>query len=1035
MAGDIEITFGEGWPGPEAGNTVVYARNTDGSQGAAKTSVNTRTGASTPLPKSTTSTKTSTTSTRTPTKTTVPAFDMVDDKLVYNPDNTLGVSNDKNIPINPRYVPVARVQQDFSVPKFETVKVTRTFEEIDADIAAKNLDKYKTTTEGPYVQEDGSVQAGETRYDLVSYLRENPNAEAVNVLRKEGFKDDDIDKAKIEAAKPISQEQFTDEYLKKNYPDKDYTLESLKSRKQMDGESNPVYYKRLAEQDKLLSKVTDAYVDKYGKGALIGTGAARVGEFLFAPARALRPEVTVGDISKEEWVIGGAQVALLVVSPVAGKVLGGVAGQVVSKGVQTAAGGVFAADTARNWDKMNNTERAVSLAFDALIIGTALPKYSTITKGAKNIDQAYTRWTGQPAEAGNFRVDPTPAKNIINAVELRGDPLPATLKAKLNESVTRVQLAGNEALTTGKYAKFIDEVKNMEAYANEIKNPYARQEYLNQIRKIAANPKGSLKLAEEVSKGKQGPVEKVVEKNNKFLDDLNEATKKWDEPKPKKTPSNEAIKMSELDKVEGTYKQPTQREPKNMSLEEKLNQQATSDRMAKLIEKAPRQLREQYYKALEKGGAEREEAIKDMREYLEDKYGKKELENYLESGDWEGSAKKPYEPPESGKGGSSERGGTTTKEKVKTETLTEEEKKSLQKIKEKVKNTLTQEEKEALNRIKQNIEQLKKEQQIKFQESLKIREDLKKAIKEREDLKSKYKEEIKTEKSTKTTTENKPKKEFKLEEKRDLETKLEENLLLETQLQQQLQTSLKNQTALQTKLKELTRLAEQTRIVFNTKLQEQTEIANQTKPDTQTNPKTSTKPEPKPGTKPNPGVKPEPQPQPKPQPKTEPRTEPKPKTVPRVNSGNKVSPPPKPEAEIKNESKKVKVKAGTIVWEQGKLGRGDKQKEVVKVLEPPYDKVETLVGRDPVGYVDTGDTPKETIQAVGGNVKSNVSVPMGVTTAHAKANSREITFTSRAKALTDKAPSLSARLRSISRSERIPGGRSLRITPRTPRLR
>lgn len=66
---------------------------------------------------------------------------------------------------------------------------------------------------------------------------------------------------------------------------------------------------------------------------------------------------------------------------------------------------------------------------------------------------------------------------------------------------------------------------------------------------------------------------------------------------------------------------------------------------------------------------------------------------------------------------------------------------------------------------------------------------------------------------------------------------------------------------------------------------------------------------------------------------------------------------------------------------------------VYKYAEPPDYKVKTSVGKPPRGYRDTGDTPKTTIQTIGGRVKRSVTVNMGVTTAHADPDSKEIKFT------------------------------------------
>ena len=90
----------------------------------------------------------------------------------------------------------------------------------------------------------------------------------------------------------------------------------------------------------------------------------------------------------------------------------------------------------------------------------------------------------------------------------------------------------------------------------------------------------------------------------------------------------------------------------------------------------------------------------------------------------------------------------------------------------------------------------------------------------------------------------------------------------------------------------------------------------------------------------------------------------------------------------KREAKRIKP--GSLAWEQGRLSSG----EVVKYAEPPKYDVKTMVGKYPAGYIDTGDTPRSTIQVIGGPVKRHVDKSSGIVTAHAEPDSRKITFTS-----------------------------------------
>lgn len=91
----------------------------------------------------------------------------------------------------------------------------------------------------------------------------------------------------------------------------------------------------------------------------------------------------------------------------------------------------------------------------------------------------------------------------------------------------------------------------------------------------------------------------------------------------------------------------------------------------------------------------------------------------------------------------------------------------------------------------------------------------------------------------------------------------------------------------------------------------------------------------------------------------------------------------------KNKAEKVVLKKGSFAYEQGALKAG----EVVKYGEPPDYKVKIMVGKYPAGYQDTGDTPRETIQTIGGPVTKDLDINTGVTTAHLRANATKITFT------------------------------------------
>jgi hypothetical protein len=170
-------------------------------------------------------------------------------------------------------------------------------------------------------------------YDLVGYLRDGGGT--TEKLRIAGFKPEDIKVIEIEAKRIPSQEEFINTYAKKNYG---LTRDELMSRKQGQDEKNSVYNDRMQENDVILSKATEAYADKYGVGAVLSTGAARVGELVVGPAaRAFRPEVTAKDIKAWEWALTGAFVALAAVPAVRGVAAGVRSGLTTGQAVKSIA--------------------------------------------------------------------------------------------------------------------------------------------------------------------------------------------------------------------------------------------------------------------------------------------------------------------------------------------------------------------------------------------------------------------------------------------------------------------------------------------------------------------------------------------------------------------------------------------------------------------------------------------------------------------------------------------------------------------------
>ena len=204
-----------------------------------------------------------------------------------------------------------------------------------------------------------------------------------------------------------------------------------------------------------INEARDFYVKKYGNNAKLLSGIGDITQKIFAPSRAIKPEVTLKDISGTEWITGAAQVALFVVTPVVASAVKGLAGTVISKTVQMASGGVFLKDTIDNWQNMTIYEKALSVAMDTLIIGSAMPSTKTVKSLGKYVNEDIK------ATVKEFKLNPEkgsigkPVDNVIKAIEARGDILPVELKAKFENALSKVQVEGQKAIITKNYDSYI----------------------------------------------------------------------------------------------------------------------------------------------------------------------------------------------------------------------------------------------------------------------------------------------------------------------------------------------------------------------------------------------------------------------------------------------------------------------------------------------------------------------------------------------------------------------------------------------------
>lgn len=165
----------------------------------------------------------------------------------------------------------------------------------------------------------------------------------------------------------VSMDEWMENYFKEhgwNYKEPKNPFDSV---------ANKTYGQRLNEAQR-------EYRKQYGVMAVVRSDLAKVGEFFFAPARVLAPEIEK-PVTLTEWVIGSGQLALLF-APIIGKAVGGIGGKLASKSLQAGASGIFVEETVRNWKEMTPTSKVINIAVNAAIV---LPMLSTTLRKVANI--------------------------------------------------------------------------------------------------------------------------------------------------------------------------------------------------------------------------------------------------------------------------------------------------------------------------------------------------------------------------------------------------------------------------------------------------------------------------------------------------------------------------------------------------------------------------------------------------------------------------------------------------------------------------
>lgn len=248
-------------------------------------------------------------------------------------------------------------------------------------------------------------------YDLARYLRDNPNGET---KLQDVFKPEDI-KGAVEYNREsfgiglsswVPQGEFVTAYFDKKgwntpaaakrhfknrelldkrldeankaylreHPQPSVDFETyLKQRRDDAGLGGPRTFANAAKQTAFRNKVYDEYNRIYGPNAAFSSQLGDVAQYVFVPARAIKPNVELKDITALEWAIGAAQIATLALPAARGAL-----GAAISAG----AGGVFVYDTVKNWGVMSPGQRTLSVILDTLVLSPFIAAGSRAIKTA-----------------------------------------------------------------------------------------------------------------------------------------------------------------------------------------------------------------------------------------------------------------------------------------------------------------------------------------------------------------------------------------------------------------------------------------------------------------------------------------------------------------------------------------------------------------------------------------------------------------------------------------------------------------------------
>lgn len=295
--------------------------------------------------------------------------------------------------------------------------------------------------------------------------------------------------------------------------------------------ANKLYLERVKE-------ARNSYTDKYGKGAFVSSVAGEQAAYIFAPARAIKPNVEIKDITGMEWGIGAAQVALLTlpITSAVLKPLGGVAQRVGSTIITTGSAGLFTYDTINQWDNMSTTDKVLASIIDTVLIVSSI----STTAGL--------------AKSRGF--DITSEKGAV--FEITG-----------NRKIASILDDMNNAIKNGDTVKLIESAKKLEIEAGTIPKELGGDYLRNKARLIEANADDWIRVAKEEPSGQVSKnLKDGIEANKQHLDLLRQQIKKTKNPDRIKA-IDDAIKNTEKAVEEKQKRVTTQTKLKDLQVKVK----------------------------------------------------------------------------------------------------------------------------------------------------------------------------------------------------------------------------------------------------------------------------------------------------------------------------------------------------------------------------------------------------------------------------------------------------------------------------------